>query len=639
MNSKELYKVNKLNDFYNEYEINKEELIKNKQFYFRFLCYSYIDFMKCIELPNIHINSDLEAVLIEYRCFPHLEFLIRNTILKLGEKWSHTIVCGNLNYEYMCEMCQNISPNIKIILTDYDNLLPSQYNQFLTSIEFWQLFSGKKILIYQEDTILFKNNIHDFLHWDYIGAPFPKNQNDTPNCVGNGGLSLRTRDVMIKVIESIKVKETIFESSTLQYMKNSNLNFPPEDIYFSKNIQDFNLGKVSDWNSAFEFSTESTVNYHSLGGHKFWIMDKNWKNRMKITFSYKDYSFHNDVRKYLKYILLNDSYDKTPNIPNAFDVDLFFCNYVNQINENYDLHNENHNKIIMEFVKNQGLKGKIYHPKQLKNIFPSMNIYSFFNKILVEYKFNIYDAKDFVNHYLYQLTYDEVFEKLIQNKYENLNPSIPLLLLVFIGNEMVGYNLIEKILTYQRIQPFNIGFCFNSRTIYNKFKPLIKKNFTYYSIYLSKELGTDITPTVLMYDDISRKYTFEHIIKLHTKTIQNQYEDLTNYLLNQSLDELIQKKHKYCNCIGHNNYYIYLNEDLYNKMLLHDTSSFLDTKKCFVGGTIFYSPNKVFKETIEFVKKTNFRSYFFNNLYENNSINQNYSPIHFIERVFGIVNH
>jgi hypothetical protein len=211
--------------------------------------------------------------------------------------------------------------------------------------------------------------------------------------------------------------------------------------------------------------------------------------------------------------------------------------------------------------------------------------------------------------------------------------------LVFIGNEKVGYNLIEKILTYQKIQSFNIGFCFNSRTIYNKFKPLIKNNFTYYSIYLSKELGTDITPTVLMYDDISRKYTFEHIIKLHTKTIQNQYEDLTNYLLNQPLDDLIQKKHNYCNCIGHDNYYIYLNEDLYNKILLHETSSFLDTKKCFVGGTIFYSPNKAFKETIEFVKKTNFRSYFFNNLYENNSINKNYSPIHFIERVFGIVHH
>jgi len=634
MSSNELYKINKLNDFYDEYNVNKEELTKNKHYYFRFLCYSYIDFIKWIKLPNICMQSDLEAVLIEYRCFPHLEFLIRNTILKLGEKWSHTIICGNLNYEYMTEMCKNISLNIKIIQTDYNNLVSSDYSRLLTSIEFWKLLSGKKILIYQEDTILFKDNINDFLHWDYIGAPFPKNQNDTPNCVGNGGLSLRTRDIMFDVIDYVKIEETIFESSTIKYMKNMNLNFPPEDVYFSKNMQDFNIGKVADWDSAFEFSTESLVNHNSLGGHKFWMKDKDWKNRMKSMFSHKDYSFNNDIREYLKHIHLNDHYDKTTVIPNAFDVDLFFCNYVNQINQK---HNESYKKTVMEFIKNKGLNGKIYHPKQVKNIFPSIHIYQFWNKIFIEYNFNIYDAKDFINKYLYQISYNELFKKLIQNKYDNLNPNISLLLLVFIGNETIGYNLIEKIVNYQKIQKFNIGFCFNSKTIYHKFKPIIKTTFIYYSIYLSKELGTDITPTMLMYDDISRKYNVEHIIKLHTKSIQNQYEDLTNYLLNQPLNELIKKKHKYCNCIGNHKYYIYLNEDVYNKTLLHKTNSFLDVKKCFVGGTIFYCPNKVFKETFEFIKKTNFRSYFFNNLYENNTINQDYSPIHFIERVFGIV--
>ena len=637
MNSKELYKINKLNYFYKEYNTNKEELTKNKQLYFRFLCYSYIDFIRCIELPNVNLDSDFEAVLIEYRCFPHLEFLIRNSIIKLGKKWSHTIVCGNINYDYMYEMCKSISPNIKIIKTNYDNLLPSNYNQLLTSENFWNIFSGKKILIYQEDTVIFKNNINEFVHWDYIGAPFPKSQNDTPNCVGNGGFSLRTKDIMIEIIQSIKVEETIFESSTLQYMKNANLKFPPEDVYFSKNMQDFNIGKVADWNSAFEFSTESMVNHNSLGGHKFWILDKNWKNRMKNTFNHKDYLPNSNIREYLKYILLSDDYDKNPVIPNAFDVDLFFCNYVNLINDNYDNNNENDKKIVMEFIKNYGLTGKIYHPKQLKNIFPNINIYQFFNKIFIEYNFNVFDAGYFVNQYLYKMSYEEIFKIFIQKKYDNLNTNFSLLLLVFMGNEKVGYDLIERILTYQRIQDFNIGFCFNSKTNYNKFKPIIKKNFTYYSIYLSKELGTDITSTMLMYDDISRKYSFEHIIKLHTKSIQNQYNDLTTYLLTKPLNELIKKKHKYCNCIGHENYYIYLNEDLYNKIVLYETKSFLDTKKCFVGGTIFYCSNKVFKETLEFMKKTNFRSYFFNNLYENNSINQNYSPIHFLERVFGIV--
>ena len=122
------------------------------------------------------------------------------------------------------------------------------------------------------------------------------------------------------------------------------------------------------------------------------------------------------------------------------------------------------------------------------------------------------------------------------------------------------------------------------------------------------------------------------------KSIKNQYEELTHFLLDKPLAELIKYKNKYSNCIGHEKYYIFLNDDLFNKIILYETSTFLNTKKCFVGGTIFYCENRVFKQTLEFMKKTNFRSYFFNNLYENNCINQNYSPIHFLERVFGIVN-
>ena len=44
------------------------------------------------------------------------------------------------------------------------------------------------------------------------------------------------------------------------------------------------------------------------------------------------------------------------------------------------------------------------------------------------------------------------------------------------------------------------------------------------------------------------------------------------------------------------------------------------------------------QKVVDFVKNNNFKSYLLNNLYENNSINKNYSPIHFLERLFGIFN-
>jgi hypothetical protein len=258
---------------------NRKYLINYKE-EFRKICLNNINYIRHIDLPDFNKNSELESVLIEYRCLPHTEFLIRNTIIKLGEKWCHTIVCGNFNYNFMIDLCYKISPKINIIKTNFNNLLPSEYNLLLSSLDFWNLLKGKKILIYQEDSIIFKKNINDFLFWDYIGAPWPLHQNDNKSCVGNGGISLRTREVMIKIINTINIKNTVFNSSTLKYITNSKLICPPEDVYFTKNMEDFKIGLLADKTSASFFSTESIVNLDSFAGHNFWINDKNWEKRI-----------------------------------------------------------------------------------------------------------------------------------------------------------------------------------------------------------------------------------------------------------------------------------------------------------------------------------------------------------------------
>ena len=247
---------------------------------FRVICEENIPYIRNIDLPVITKNNPLEAVLIEYRVFPHLEFLIRNAILKLGDKWSHTIVCGNLNYDFMVDMCAKISPEITVIKTDYDNLNQSTYSVLLANKSFWEMFSGEKILLYQEDSCIFKSNIDDFLQWDYIGAPWPKTQNDTPNCVGNGGFSLRTKQCMIDVIDRISIYDTNMTSSTSDYMRNNGMTVCPEDVYFSKNMQDYSIGRVADWDSAFAFSSESVCNGDSFGGHNFWLSDEKWQERV-----------------------------------------------------------------------------------------------------------------------------------------------------------------------------------------------------------------------------------------------------------------------------------------------------------------------------------------------------------------------
>jgi hypothetical protein len=284
--------------------IQIEQSISPKE-HFRVICEENIPYIRYIDLPVITKNNPLEAVLIEYRCFPHMEFLIRNAILKLGDKWSHTVVCGNLNYDFMVSMCMNISPEISVIKTDYDNLNQSTYSVLLASKSFWEMFTGAKILLYQEDSCIFKSNIDDFLQWDYIGAPWLKTQNDTPNCVGNGGFSLRTRQCMIDVIDHVSIYDTNMTSNTIDYIRNNGMTVCPEDVYFSKNMQDYGIGRVADWDSAFTFSSECVYNGDSFGGHNFWLSDEKWKARVQLLHYMKPYSNTADISMFMS----------TPEIP------------------------------------------------------------------------------------------------------------------------------------------------------------------------------------------------------------------------------------------------------------------------------------------------------------------------------------
>jgi hypothetical protein len=234
---------------------------------FRYFCFRYLDFMRnCFIVPEIELYSKYEAVFIEFREFSHIEFIIRNAIMQLGPNWSYTIVCGNDNYNFMITICNNICKNIKIIKTTFNAVTITEYSDFLKTTDFWNLLIGEKILIYQEDSFIFNNNISEFMEYDYIGAPWIERV--LPIRVGNGGLSLRTRQIMIDIIETIN-NDKSFENEIIS-----------EDVFFSKHMQRLKMGKVGDEETASRFSSELIYSKDSFGGHQFWISDPNWKTRM-----------------------------------------------------------------------------------------------------------------------------------------------------------------------------------------------------------------------------------------------------------------------------------------------------------------------------------------------------------------------
>ena len=275
--------INYFNDTELEDEFRRIYNVSHQDFYYsavyegmkvrqRFLCWKYLPMLRdrYIFEDDVAVDSELEAVFLEFRWFPHIEFIIRNAIIILGKKWSHTIVCGNKNHEEMRKMCEKINPKIKIIQLPIDGLDPldtegrnpeTSYNGLLTSEKFWNLFKGEKILIHQEDSCIFKSNYEDFLKFDYIGAPWDESHSWWEESglimpVGNGGFSLRTRKIMLEIIQR-------FERSP-----DDN-----EDVYFSRMMQEHGIGVLADDYDAGQFSSEGLVVKHSFGGHCYFNYD------------------------------------------------------------------------------------------------------------------------------------------------------------------------------------------------------------------------------------------------------------------------------------------------------------------------------------------------------------------------------
>ena len=256
-----------------QYYVGQKQRITSKET-FRRECVSELNILKNIEIPPIKLKQDKEIVFIEFRWFEHIELLLRNAILKFPD-WSHTVVCGRVNGEIMKNCCNFISPNIKVIILEMDNCTQSQYSKMLMTVNFWKLFHGENILIHQEDSYIFHNNITEFLKYDYVGAPWPIHQDDNEYGVGNGGFSLRSKSKMIEVINKVPVNDIIMGRYTIKYMYHTKSVTIPEDVYFSQSLINHKIGTVSRREVASKFSQETQLSKKPLGGHNFFLAGQN----------------------------------------------------------------------------------------------------------------------------------------------------------------------------------------------------------------------------------------------------------------------------------------------------------------------------------------------------------------------------
>lgn len=257
-----------------------------------------IDFMKfCIEQPqkNIELGSfssntkPYEATLVELsRELPHMRQIMTNAIEKLPcDKFSFSIVCTKENVNYIKEHIKDKISKYIIIheLPEYFKITNvNEYNNTLYTNIFWDFFKNKeKVLLMQEDTYIFKNNIQDFVNYDYIGAPWKYSiVKDYDIKFGNGGFSWRSVKLMKEAIE--KESEITKEIKKIEKPQcYGRFEKYPEDVFFSFSAVYLKNYDLPTFEIAQKFSTENICCKESFGGHQFWMSDPNWKDRIKIS--------------------------------------------------------------------------------------------------------------------------------------------------------------------------------------------------------------------------------------------------------------------------------------------------------------------------------------------------------------------
>ena len=101
--------------------------------------------------------------------------------------------------------------------------------------------------------------------------------------VGNGGFSLRNKEIMIDIINKWDQQNTDYGNIMNEHIKKFPEHISPEDVYFTTNIINNNLGNLAEYDIASSFSVEGVYNDNPFGGHNFYIgMPNNWLKHLFI---------------------------------------------------------------------------------------------------------------------------------------------------------------------------------------------------------------------------------------------------------------------------------------------------------------------------------------------------------------------
>jgi hypothetical protein len=161
------------------------------------------------------------ALIVEPRKHPALQFVLKNFLENLDERWNFLVFHGNENEQWLRATINSEfsldNNRIQLNNLNVSNLSHKEYNKLCTTAEFIEKIPTEIFLKFETDSMLCpseKNLIYDFMKYDYVGAPWlKKRESDDPfnGKVGNGGLSLRRKSKMLEIIKNVPYPDGLAE--------------------------------------------------------------------------------------------------------------------------------------------------------------------------------------------------------------------------------------------------------------------------------------------------------------------------------------------------------------------------------------------------------------------------------------------
>ena len=241
-----------------------------------------------IKAVKVNSNSDFDSIclIVEDRSDFLIRFSILNTLFMTRLSKKIFLYTTKAKFKEMKELFSDIDKFVVIIelnINDVDitNISVAFYNSIFKNPDFWKSIPTKKILIFQTDSILIEPLDSLYFKYDYIGAPFSQGKHFSTRfpdfttdletekqskwitqvfnsglpvdlSYGNGGLSIRDRDLMITICDR---EESSVEEN--------------EDVFFSRNIGKYS-NNIAPLDLARRFSCECDYNL-SIGFHASYL--------------------------------------------------------------------------------------------------------------------------------------------------------------------------------------------------------------------------------------------------------------------------------------------------------------------------------------------------------------------------------